>query len=87
MNLAVALGEHQTEIRRKTAVQLIEKVLGQILPPVVEPVDMALVQAKHRAHVVLRQLRSLIGANGDAALRDFTPLALDLVAPVAAEAV
>ena len=85
-DLAVALGEHQTKMRREAPMQLVEKFLRQILAAVIEPVDVVFVQPKHRAHVVLRQLVALVGANRNAPLRHFAPLALDLVAPVAAKA-
>src|SRR5574339_774732 len=66
--------------------QFIEEVLSQILPAVIEPVDMIFVQSKHRAQMLLRQVLSFVGADCNAALLHFTPLALDLVAAVAAKA-
>ena len=42
-DLAVALGEHQAEMRGKALVQFVKKFLGQILPAVIQPVDVALV--------------------------------------------
>ena len=85
-DLAAALGEHETEIRRKAPLQLIEELLGQILPPVIQPIDVIFVEAKHRAQVFLRELLAFVGADRDPAFFHFAPLALDLVAPVAAKA-
>ena len=42
-DLAIALGEHETEIGGEAFVQFVEKLLGQILPAIVKPVDMAFV--------------------------------------------
>src|SRR4029453_13662752 len=85
-DFAVALGQHQTKIRSESLIKLVEQFLGQVLTAVIEPIDMAFVQAKHRAQVTLRQFIAFVSTDGNAALHHFAPLALDLVTPVTAEA-
>ena len=85
-DLAVALGEHEANVGGETSMQFVEEFLRQVLATIIKSVDMAFVETKHRAHVLLRQLRSFIRSNGDTALRHLTPFAFDLVAPVATKA-
>src|SRR4030095_2286454 len=73
-------------MRGEAQVQFIEKLLREILPAVIEPVDVLFVQAKHGAHVVLRELFALVSVNRNAPLRHLAPLAFDFIAPVAAKA-
>src|SRR4030095_634169 len=73
-------------MRGEAPMQFVEKFSREILPAVIEPVDVLFVQAKHRAHVGLRELVALVSANRNAPLRHLAPLAFDFVAPVAAKA-
>src|SRR5580765_5795482 len=70
-------------MRGEAPVQFIEKFLREILPAVIEPVDVLFVQAKHGAHV---GLRALVSANRNAPPGHLVPLAFDFIAPVAAKA-
>src|SRR6266480_7518672 len=72
-------------MRREPPMQLVEKLLRQILSAVIESVDVTFVQAKHGAHVMLRELGTFIGPNRNAALRHLAPLPFDFIAPVAAK--
>ena len=58
-DLAATLRQHETEIRREAPLQLIKELLGQILPPVIESIDVIFIEPKHGAQVLLRQLRLL----------------------------
>src|SRR5580765_6300 len=73
-------------MRGEAPVQFIEKFSREILPAIIEPVDVLFVQAKHGAHVVLRELVALVSVNRNAPLRHLAPLAFDFIAPVAAKA-
>src|SRR5829696_7391626 len=85
-NLAVTLGQHQANIAREPSLKLFKKRFRQVLATIIESIDVAFVKTKHGAHMFLRQLFALDRTDRDSALRNFAPLALDLVAPVAAEA-
>ena len=55
-DFAVALGQHQANVRRKPTVNLIEKLRREVLAAVVVPIDMAFVEAKHGAHLRSREI-------------------------------
>src|SRR5688572_28873033 len=51
-NLAVAFGQHQTNMARKISMQLVEELLREILAAVIKSIDVAFVKTKHGAHVL-----------------------------------
>src|SRR4051812_19209242 len=73
-------------MRGEAPMQCIEKFLREILPAIIKPVDVPFVQAKHGAHVILREVVALVSANRNAPLRHLAPFAFDFIAPVAAKA-
>lgn len=85
-NFAALLGEHQASVIGESAVDRFEKFLREILAAVIEPVDMILVQAKHRGEMAPSQFLAFNGSNRNTPLRHFTPFPLDFVPPIAAKA-
>ena len=71
---------------REPSLKLVKELLRKILAAVVESIDVTFVKTEHGAHMFLCQLFTLHRADRDFPLRDFAPLALDLVTAIAAEA-
>ena len=70
-NLAASLGEHETKVRGKAPMQLVEKLLRQILPAIVKSINVVFIKLKHRAQMFLRQLLPFVSADGDSPLSPF----------------
>ena len=85
-NLAVAFGQHQTNMARQPSMKLVEKLLREILAAIIESIDVAFVKTKHGAHMFFCQFFALHRSDCDSPLRNLASFALDLVAPIAAEA-
>src|SRR6266850_794764 len=81
----LALGQHQANVRRKPTVNLIEKFRREVLATVVVPIDMGLVEAKHRAHLCSREISPFEGPNNNSPLSDFPSLPFNLIASITAK--
>src|ERR1700756_1801581 len=80
---AFPLGEDQAQMIRKAFQDGVEELLGQILPSIIKPGHVSLVQPVHCAHLGRRQFASLYRTDHNSLLRDRLPFSPDLVAPVA----
>src|SRR5262245_59620770 len=85
-DFSLSLRQHQANVRRKPTLNLIEKFRSEVLPAVVVPIDMALVEAKHRAHLCSREISPFEGADNNSPLSDFPPLPFDLITSITAKA-
>lgn len=81
----LALGQHQTNVRRKPTVNLIEKFRREVLAAVVMPIDMALVEAKHGTHLRSREISPFEGPDNNSPLSDFPSLPFNLITSVTAK--
>src|SRR5215475_8840672 len=84
-DFSLSLGQHQANVRRKPALNLIEKLRRKVLAAVVVPIDMALVKAKHGAHLCSREISPFESADNNSSLGNFAPLPFDLVTSITAE--
>src|SRR5262249_30834722 len=81
-----SLGQHQANVPCKPTLNLIEKLRREVLAAVVVPIDMALVEAKHGAHLCSREISPFEGADNNSPLSDFPPLPFDLITSITAKA-
>src|SRR4030095_9715921 len=80
-----SLGQHQANMRSKPTVNLIEKFHREVLAAVVVTIDMALVEAKHGAHLRSREIRPFEGPDNYSPLSDFPSLPFNLITPITAK--
>src|SRR5215510_5772232 len=81
-----SLGQHQANVPCKPTLNLIEKFRREVLAAVIVPIDMALVEAKHGAHLCSREISPFEGTDNNSPLSDFPPLPFDLVPSITAKA-
>src|SRR5262245_4800761 len=82
----LSFGQHQANMRRKPTLNLIEKFRREVLATVVVPIDMALVEAKHGAHLGSREVGPFEGPDNNSPLSDFPSLSFDLITSITAKA-